>query len=89
MASELGLEVGPTFFRVLPAEALTPAVAGVFPFSSRWQGPTLLIVCDGAVLTDRGRRRGTPGPLPGGLLHLPHEGLLLSLLPQHALIGDN
>jgi hypothetical protein len=38
----------------------------------------LLIVRAGAVLTDRGRRCGTPGTFPGGLLHLPHLHLLLS-----------
>jgi hypothetical protein len=46
----------------------------------------LLIVRAGAVLTDRGRRCGTPGPLPGTLLHLPHQSLLLSLLSHHELL---
>ena len=32
VAAESGVEMGPTCFRVLPDEALIPAVAGVFLF---------------------------------------------------------
>ncbi len=51
----------------------------------------MLIVRAGAVLSNRGRRCGTPGPLPGGLLHLPHLHLLLShheLLQRHLLFHE-
>ena len=39
VASESRLEVGPFFFRVLPAAALIPAVAGVFLFRRGGKAP--------------------------------------------------